>query len=74
MLQSIARQLSTSEWTRDTAIDQIGASWISDGSHGFGLALLILASLNVLAAFSTIASIFYNAWVTKEWDFYPKTR
>lgn len=48
--------------------------WLSDGGHNFDLAILILASVNIFAAVLTVGSIFYNAWSTKEWDFYPKTR
>lgn len=48
--------------------------WLSDGGHSFDVAILILASVNLLAAVLTVGSIFYNAWSTKEWDFYPKTR
>lgn len=57
-----------------SSIDQVKDKWISEGGHRFGLAILILTSVNVLAAFLTIVSIFYEAWSTKEWDFYPKTR
>lgn len=48
--------------------------WLSNGGHKFDLAILILASVNILAAILTVGSIFYNAWSIKEWDFYPKTR
>ena len=55
-------------------IEVTANDWLSKGGHKFDLAILILASVNILAAVLNVGSIFYNAWSTKEWDFYPKTR
>lgn len=57
-----------------TSINGTKEDWISEKGHQFSLLILILSSANVIAAILTIASIFYDAWSTKEWDFYPKTR
>lgn len=74
MLQLNGEYDSHLDPTQITMIEATAYQWLSDGGHNFDLAILILASVNILAAVLTVASIFYNAWSTKEWDFYPKTR
>lgn len=59
---------------QDTMIEATAHDWLSDGGDNFNLAILVLTSVNVSAAILTVVSIFYDAWSTKEWDFYPKTR
>lgn len=55
-------------------MNRLRDDWIAEGGDRFGLAILILASINVAAAVLMIGSIIYEAWSKKEWDFYPKTR
>lgn len=74
MLQLPGEYDSHRDRTQVTMIEATAQKWLSDGGHNFDLAILILASVNILAAVLTVGSIFYNAWSTKEWDFYPKTR
>lgn len=55
-------------------IEAVAHQWLSAGGDKFNLAILILVSVNILAAVLTVISIIYDAWSTKEWDFYPQTR
>lgn len=74
MLQQDGEHDSQLDGIQITMIEATANIWLSHGGHDFDLAILILASVNILAAALTIGSIFYNAWSTKEWDFSSKTR
>lgn len=74
MLQPTGEHDSNLIRIQDTMTEAIAHNRLSDGGHSFDLAILILASVNILAAVLTVGSIFYNAWFTREWDFWPKTR
>lgn len=74
MLQSEAGHVSASFTNDEVMMNRLRGYWIAEGGDRFDLAILILASINVVAAVSMIASIIYEAWSKKEWDFYPKTR
>lgn len=74
MLQSDAGHVSVSFTNDEVMMNRFKDDWIAEGGDRFDLAILILASINVAAAVLMIASIIYEAWSKREWDFYPKTR
>lgn len=74
MLQSAGGHVSASLTNDELIMNRLKDDWIAEGGDRFGLAILILASINVAAAVLMIGSIIYEAWSKKEWDFYPKTR
>lgn len=74
MLQPADGHVSASLTNDELIMNRLRDDWIAEGGDRFGLAILILASINVAAAVLMIGSIIYEAWSKKEWDFYPKTR
>lgn len=74
MLQSNPGYASTRIANDDAVMDRIMDSWVAKGGHQFDLAILILASLNAVAAGLMIGSILYDARSNREWDFFLKAR
>ncbi len=74
MLQPNEEHDSTLLLMQDTMIEGITRNWFSQGGDKFNLAILILTSVNILAAVLTVASISYDTWSTKEGDFDLPTR
>ena len=62
------------DFNDDAAMMRLKDEWVEEGGSQFSSGILVLASLNVLAAALTIGSILWEAHSKGEWDFYPQTR
>ena len=58
----------------DAVMERIKDNWVANKGHQFDLAILILASLNVVAAGLMISTMIHEARSKREWDFFLKTR